>query len=80
MLVLADTYHPNWTVTVNGVPQHLGRVDDVARGVVVRAGRSVVVFRYHSAARSWGWVISVAAVLALLVVGALWGWRRRAEL
>jgi hypothetical protein len=77
LLVLADTYHPNWTVTVNGVPRHLGRVDDVARGVVVPAGRSVVVFRYHSEAWSIGLAISVITWAGLLVVCCTWRWRRR---
>ncbi len=77
VLVLADTYHPNWTVTVNGVSQHVGRVDDVARGVVVPAGRSLVIFRYRSAARTLGWVISGVTVVALLAVCVVCGWRRR---
>ncbi len=77
VLVLADTYHPNWTVTVDGVTQHVGRVDEVARGVVVPAGHSVVVFRYHSAARAWGWVISILALLGLLAVCLVWARRRR---
>ncbi len=77
LLVLADTYHPNWSVTVNGVTQHVGQVDDVARGVMVPAGRSVVVFQYHSTARRIGWVISLVTVVGLIVVCGLWGLQRR---
>jgi len=77
VVVLADTYQKDWSATVDGQPTHLGRVDDVVRGVVVPAGHSTVVFRYRSPARTIGLVISVLS-LATLLVGAIW-WRRRAK-
>jgi hypothetical protein len=80
VLVLTNSYYRNWTATIDGKPTHIGRVDDVVRGIVVPRGRSTVVFRYHSAARSLGAVISyaTAGALALLLLGAALR-RRRAR-
>jgi uncharacterized membrane protein YfhO len=78
--VLTNSYYRNWTATIDGKPAHIGRVDDVVRGIVVPRGRSTVLFRYHSAARSLGEVISfaTAGALALFVLGAALR-RRRAR-
>ncbi len=76
VLVLGDTYQSNWRATVDGRSAHVGPVDDVVRGVVVPAGHSVVVFRYHSTARTIGWVITLVTLVALLV-GCLWWARAR---
>jgi uncharacterized membrane protein YfhO len=77
VLVLTDSAHPNWTATIDGKPAHIGRVDDVVRGVVVPRGRSTVVFRYHSDARSVGEVVSYATLAALALFVVVAGARRR---
>ena len=51
----------------------------MARGVVVPAGHSVVVFRYHSTARAIGWVITLVTLVALIVGCGIWAWRRRSR-
>ena len=73
VLVLTDSFHPNWDARVNGHAEHVGRVNGVVRGVVVPPGRSTVVFRYHSRARAAGVVVSFATLVALgaLVLVAL---------
>lgn len=80
VLVLSDTYHPGWEVTVDGEAQHLGRVNDTMRGVVVPAGESEVVFRYRPPGHQIGTVISVGTVVALLVGCAIWAVARRRSL
>jgi hypothetical protein len=77
VLVLDDTYHENWSVTVNGEPAHIGRVNDVVRGVVVPAGSSVVEFRYESDARTLGIRLSLAVGVGLLIATAVWAVMRR---
>jgi hypothetical protein len=67
VLVLTDTYAYGWHATVNGRAQHLARVDDVVRGVLVPAGQSTVVFTYRSPPRQLGAVISLLTLLGLLV-------------
>jgi hypothetical protein len=71
VLVLSDSYHSNWGATVNGEQQHVGRVDDIARGVIVPAGRSTVVFRYHSTPRTIGAAISMLTIGGLLTAGVI---------
>ena len=77
VLVLTDSFHDNWSVSVNGEPAHLGRVNEVVRGVVVPAGESIVEFRYESRARTVGTLISVLTIVALLLGAAVWAVVRR---
>lgn len=65
ILVLADSFYRNWTVTINGKAAHLGPVNAIVRGVVVPAGRSTVVFHYRSPARSAGVLVSYATIASL---------------
>jgi hypothetical protein len=81
VLVLTDSYYRNWSVRINGRPAHLGRVDDIARGVVVPKGTATVTFQYRSPARSVGMLVSYLTVIGLalaLLGGFLWRRLRRA--
>jgi hypothetical protein len=78
VLVLTDTYAYGWHVSVNGRAQHLARVDDVVRGVVVPAGKSTVVFTYRLPPRTVGAAISLLTIVGLLAYGA-WLVIRRAR-
>ncbi|HEY5173119.1 MAG TPA: YfhO family protein [Acidimicrobiia bacterium] len=73
VLVLTDSYYRGWHVTVNGKSQHLARVDETVRGVLVPAGQSTVLFRYRPPARSDAAWISTATIvlLAALVLSEL---------
>jgi hypothetical protein len=77
VLVLADTFHRNWRVKVDGTEQHIGRVNHFARGVVVPAGPATVVFTYSSPARSLGAVISLVSLVGLVVGCGAWAILRR---
>jgi len=77
VLVLTDSFYRNWTVTINGKSARVGRVEDILRGVVVPRGRSTVVFRYHSHARSIGVIVSYATVAALALLIIVSAERRR---
>jgi hypothetical protein len=77
VLVLTDVFHENWSAVVNGEPAHLGRVNDVVRGVVVPAGLSVVEFEYRSRERAVGTVVSWLSLAALVVAAVVWEIVRR---
>ncbi|MGZ4710188.1 MAG: hypothetical protein ACXWBN_15740, partial [Acidimicrobiales bacterium] len=80
VLVLSDSDQSDWSATIDGHPAHLGRVDQILRGVIVPAGASTVVFRYHSHARDVGAVLSITAVLGLVIATGVWSrCRRRSE-
>ncbi len=53
--ILSDSWHPGWTVTVNGKTAVPLRVGGVFRGVVVPAGNQVVVWRFAP----WGWTVGL---------------------
>jgi hypothetical protein len=77
VLVLTDAYAYGWHVSVNGTAQHLARVDEVVRGVLVPAGKSTVVFTYRSPPRTIGAAISLLTILGLIAYAAWLGVRRR---
>ena len=68
VLVLSDAYDPNWTVSVDGAPAELLRVDTALRGVCVGAGAHQVTFTYRPWLFFAGVVISMAGVLVLGVL------------
>jgi hypothetical protein len=77
VLVLTDTAYHNWSASIDGKPAHIGRVNDVVRGVVVPRGASVVEFSYHSSARSIGELISCVTLGALALFALVATFRRR---
>jgi len=68
-LVLADTFDPGWTATVDGRPAHIAPAYAAFRAVYVDKGRRVVEFRYHPAGFTLG--LALSAVGALAAVGLL---------
>jgi hypothetical protein len=68
ILVLNDSWHPNWSVTVDGAPGYIGRVDETFRGVVLPAGRHVVEMRYAPRSLTAARGISFATLLFILTM------------
>jgi hypothetical protein len=73
VVVLADTYHPDWSVMVSsdgGPPRPLPilRTNRIHRGVSLPEGRHMLEFRYRSRtfARTW-WITAAAWVAAAAV-------------
>ncbi|MCH2170884.1 YfhO family protein [Myxococcota bacterium] len=75
LLVLTDTFTPNWSAEVDGRPSELLPTDALFRGVPVPAGEAQVVFHYQPRAFRIGAAISAASLL----VGAGLAWRWRSE-
>jgi hypothetical protein len=69
LLVLTDSYSPDWSVAIDGEPAGLLRVNGIFRGVAVPEGNHVVEFRYRPTLFYAGAVVSIVS-LGLLV---LWG-------
>jgi hypothetical protein len=63
-------------VTVDGKPSVLHRVDFLLRGTTLAPGRHRVEFRYEPGSWRAGWVLSLAALAALLA-GVAVGLRAR---
>jgi uncharacterized membrane protein YfhO len=77
LLVLTDTWFPGWKATVDGREVPIERVDYLIRGVPVPAGSHRVEFSYQPRSWTFGWVISLLALMT--IAAAAWvGWWRRA--
>ena len=80
LLLLADTWHPDWTATVSsagGPPRAapIRRANRLHRGVGLPAGRHVVEFRYRSRAFAWTAPVTLAAwAAAAVAVAASFRW------
>jgi hypothetical protein len=77
-LLLADTYYPGWTATVDGTPTPIYRANLSVRGIELPKGRHQVRFTFEAPGFRGGLRISIAAVSALLIwaVGAAYLDRR----
>ena len=67
ILVLTESYHSGWTVTIDGHPQRPLRLNGDFLGCLVPAGRSTVEFRFAPASLYYGRLISVFG-LGLMVM------------
>jgi hypothetical protein len=77
-LVLTDVSFPGWKVQVDGKDADLHRVDYLLRGTSLPAGRHRVEFSYEPVSFRAGWIVSLAALLALAGAAGLALRRRRA--
>lgn len=70
-LLLADTYHPGWSATLDGQPVDVLRVNLAHRAVVVPAGRHRLVFRFRSPAVERGMIVSSISLAILALIGVV---------
>jgi uncharacterized membrane protein YfhO len=76
--VLTDSWFPGWKATVDGKNAPIHRVDYLIRGVSVPAGAHTVEFRYQPLSWRIGWIVSLAALLAIVAATAIGVRGRRA--
>ncbi|HEY6573154.1 MAG TPA: YfhO family protein, partial [Candidatus Eisenbacteria bacterium] len=80
LLVAVDQWDPDWSVTVDGKPADLERVNYLMRGVLVPAGVHIVRFHYLPRALQAGIRISAASLAVTILLagfGIVAGRRRR---
>jgi hypothetical protein len=65
-LVLADTFHPDWTAEVDGVPAPIVRANISTRAVPVQRGTHQVRFTFHSTIFLRGLMVSGIAIATLI--------------
>ena len=63
LLVLSDLYYPGWKVRVNGKEERIIKAFGLLRGVVIKEGKSEVLFYYRPMSFYWGIIISVTTFI-----------------
>ena len=66
-LLLADTYYPGWSATINGTAASILRANISSRVVAVGAGQHVVHMTYDPPGFAAGWRISAVAFAVMIV-------------
>jgi hypothetical protein len=70
LLVIADSYDPNWRLSIDGVPATVERVNGDFLGCVVEGGEHDVRFTFRPACIRYGRLLSLAGGgIALLIAG-----------
>ena len=67
LVVLADTYYPGWTATVDGVPAPILPTNHLFRGVPAPAGTHRIRFDYRPRSVALGAALSLLTAVALAV-------------
>jgi hypothetical protein len=77
-LLVADTFYPGWTASVDGRPTAIYRANMSVRGLQVPAGAHEIRLEYEPPGFRLGLVVSITGLvlLALWLTGALWLARR----
>jgi hypothetical protein len=75
-LVMADTWVPGWTATVDGTPADVLRANYAFRAVRLEAGDHVVELAYRPWTAAFGFGLSAGSLLCL-AAGSLVGWLRK---
>lgn len=68
LLVLTDSYFHGWKASINGMPSPILRVNGILRGVLIKKGRSVVVFDYFPVSFKAGLLVSAISALACVAL------------
>ena len=67
-LVLADTYYPGWTATIDGRPTEIFQTNLAFRSISVPPGAHVIRFDYHPWWLIPGALISIASLVIMLML------------
>ena len=76
LAVVAESWHPRWGATVDGIPRDVLRADAIWMGVRVPPGTHEIVFRCRPAVPVLGWLGSLAGICGTTAL--VWRGRRRA--
>jgi hypothetical protein len=70
LVVLADTYYPGWTATVDGAPAPILPTNHLFRGVPAPAGTHRIRFAYRPRSLVLGGALSLLGAIALAVAAS----------
>jgi hypothetical protein len=73
LVILADTFDPGWSLTIDGAPAPIFRTNRLMRGAAVKAGKHTLVYTYNPASFGIGAGLSLAGLMALIAL-VPWAW------
>lgn len=68
IVVLMDTWHPNWKAYANGKEVYVGRVFNAFRGIALPAGEYTLEYKYQPASMPYVYVLITFTVLTLAIL------------
>lgn len=75
VVVFSEIYYPDWTVTIDGKPAELGRVNYVLRALKVPAGKHQIVMNFEPQSIATTNTIAYIALAAIFILFVLAIWR-----
>jgi len=76
MVIVSQTYDPDWTAYVDGKKLELYQANGVIQGIAVPAGEHEIELVYEPVSLQFGIYISVCFSLLVLLILAAYGWTR----
>ena len=74
LVILADSFDPGWSLTIDGAPAPIFRTNRAMRGAAVKAGKHTLAYTYNPASfRLLRAGISIAGLLGLIAL-VFWAW------
>jgi uncharacterized membrane protein YfhO len=64
LVILSDTYYPGWTLTIDGQPAPIYKVNRIMRGAAVKEGEHRLVYLYDPQSFRIGKAITLAGLAA----------------
>jgi hypothetical protein len=77
IVILADVFYPGWTLTIDGKPAPILKVNRLMRGAAVESGKHHLVYRFDPLSFRLGAMLSTLGALGLIGL-ASWAVRQRA--
>jgi Bacterial membrane protein YfhO len=75
LVVLADVFYPGWTLTIDGKPAPVHRVNRMMRGAGVEAGKHRLVYLFRPWRFRVGLIVSGVGLGLLVVLGVVFAFR-----
>jgi hypothetical protein len=70
-VILADVYYPGWTLTIDGKPAPIYRVNRLMKGAGVAAGKHHLVYTYDPRSFQLGKIVSMLGLAVLALAGVV---------
>lgn len=75
VVVFSEVYYPGWTVTVDGQPAELARVNYILRALRLPAGRHEVVMTFLPSSVTWTNGVAYGAIALIVLLFAFGVWK-----